>query len=228
MRKNMMRPAMRFNEQFRVNEFTSSTQINPAAAGLPNGNFVIAFQSFTSVTAGDGSDYGIAHKIFGDPADFNQQANPVLEGLSSAVTFLEDTVNAGPQLLETDGSVAVSDLDSADFDGGSLLVSRLAGGATGLIDQYNSPDDLSQDQLGIRNQGTGVGEIGVSGTNVTFGGTIIGTITSDGVDGASLEVTFNSSADAAAAEALVENITYANSSDDPIANRQFRVQGFRW
>src|SRR5262249_48803084 len=56
----------------------------------------------------------------------------------------------------------VTDADSADFNGGSLTVSF---GATGH----------AEDQLTIQNQGTGAGQVGVSGGNVTFGGVTIGT-----------------------------------------------------
>ncbi len=93
-----------------------------------------------------------------------------------------------------------------------------------LFDQIAPPDDLTQDQLGIRNEGTGAGQIGVSGSDVTFGGVVIGTIISDGTDGSELIVTFNANATVEAVEALIENLTYQNISDDPLATRQFRVQ----
>ena len=64
--------------------------------------------------------------------------------------------------------------------------------------------------LGIRNQGTGAGQIGVSGSNVTYGGTTIGTFTG-GSGGSNLVVTFNANSTPAAAAALVQNITYQNT-----------------
>ena len=64
-------------------------------------------------------------------------------------------------------------------------------------------------------------QIGVSGGNVTFGGTVIGTAT--GGTGATLTVTFNASATSAAIEALIENLTYANSSDTPTASRTLEI-----
>ena len=97
----------------------------------------------------------------------------------------------------------VSDPDSPDFDGGALNVS-LSGQTT-------------DDQLGIRNQGTGAGQIGVSGANVTYGGTTFGTFTG-GANGTDLVVSFNSAATPAAVEALVRNITYFNISNAPLTN----------
>src|SRR5204862_426059 len=72
----------------------------------------------------------------------------------------------------------------------------------------------ADDRLAIRNQGTGVGEIGVSGSNVTYGGTTIGSF-SGGSGTDALVVSFNANATPAATQALARNITYANVSDDP-------------
>ena len=213
----------RVDGEFLINSETASTQAFPALAALGSGNFVAVWESATSGTAGDGSGTGIFQQLFGAPADFATQASPELEGIESEITFQEAAVNSGPQLLDANASVALSDPDSADFDGGSLLVTRLTN-PTPLIEQFNAPDELSQDQLGLRNQGTGAGQIGVSGTAITFGGVVIGTLVQDGADGAQLQVDFNSNATAEAVETLVENLTYANSSDDPIPSRQYRVQ----
>ena len=69
--------------------------------------------------------------------------------------------------------------------------------------------------LAIRNQGTGAGQIGVSGSDVTFGGTIIGTFTGGTNGSTPLVVTFNSNATPTAVDALVKNITYQNVASDP-------------
>ncbi|WP_298625221.1 Ig-like domain-containing protein [uncultured Zoogloea sp.] len=67
------------------------------------------------------------------------------------------------------------------------------------------------------NQGTGAGQIGVSGSNVTYGGTIIGTIdaSNTGANGGALRINLNSSATQAAVQALARVICYANTSDTP-------------
>ena len=80
---------------------------------------------------------------------------PTLTGLTTPVTFLENTVNATPQIIAAD--VTFNDADN-NFNTGVLTV-------TGL---------LAQDTVAIRNQGTGAGQIGISGSDITFGGTVIG------------------------------------------------------
>ncbi len=119
-----------------------------------------------------------------------------------------DTVNwtegSGAVLLDNAANAVVSDVDSADFDGGSLTLAITAGG------------DAAQDVLGIVNQGTGAGQIGVSGTDLTYEGVTIGTI-AGGSAGAPLQVAFNASATTQAVEALTRAVTYANTGGgDPL------------
>lgn len=125
-----------------------------------------------------------------------------LDGDSS--NFIE---GSAPVLLDVGSNATVTDGDSSSFDGGNVTVEVVSGGVAGV------------DVLGIRNQGTGAGQIGVSGTNVTYGGTTIGTFTG-GSSGNALVVTFNANASADAVQALVRNLTYANQSDDPGASQR--------
>ena len=73
------------------------------------------------------------------------------------------------------------------MNGGFLQVNITANGAT-------------QDQLSVLNQGTGPGQIGVSGSTISYGGTAIGTVdaTLDGLNGHSLRINLNSNASPAA------------------------------
>ena len=73
---------------------------------------------------------------------------------------------------------------------------------------------LPEDVLAIRNQGAGAAQIGVSGANVTYGGIVIGTF-SGGTSGSNLIVTLNANATAVATRALIRNLTYSNTSDNP-------------
>ncbi|GGA06811.1 hypothetical protein [Neptunicoccus cionae] len=77
---------------------------------------------------------------------------------------------------------------------------------------------MAEDTVSLRNQGTDTGEIGFDGTNVTYGGVAIGTVSS-GAAGADLSISFNAAATSAAVDALIQNLTYANSSDTPTSSR---------
>lgn len=101
-----------------------------------------------------------------------------------------------------DAGATATDSDSTDLNGGTLTVDFTA-------------DSTANDRLAINNQGTGAGQIGVSGSNVTYEGTTIGTFTG-GTDGSTpLVVTFNASSSPAAAQALMRNITYENVVGNP-------------
>ena len=104
----------------------------------------------------------------------------------------------GAVVIEQTGNALVADVDSADFNTGTLTVSFTAG------------SDAAEDVLSIRNQGTGAGQIGVSGANVTYQGVTIGTFTG-GSSGTNLVITFNASSTVSAAQALVRNITYQDT-----------------
>ncbi|MBT3037295.1 MAG: DUF4347 domain-containing protein, partial [Candidatus Thiodiazotropha sp. (ex Codakia orbicularis)] len=109
------------------------------------------------------------------------------------------TEGDGVVLIEQGGDAVVSDSDSSDYASGSLTVE---------VDSGLQP---AEDRFSIFNQGTDTGEIGLSGGNVTYSGTLIGTVTGGtGID--PLTVTFNSNATSAAVTALVRNITYENSN----------------
>jgi len=124
-------------------------------------------------------------------------SDPPTIGLpGGAIDYLE-----GDGAVIIDAAATVSDPDSLDFDGGALTVSFTEGGTT-------------DDWLAVRNQGTDTGEIGVSGSNVTYGGTIIGTL-SGGMNGSALVITLNAAADATATQALLRNVTYENFAVDP-------------
>jgi hypothetical protein len=135
---------------------------------------------------------------------------PTLAGLVSSVNFIGTEVNVTPEII--DDSVTVSDVDSADFDGGDLTISYSNGG---------SPED----QLSFRNEGTEAGKIGFDGTTLTFGGAVIGTIdpTNNGSSGKKLIVNFNSNATPTAVKALIQNLTYQNTSDTPIPTRTISI-----
>jgi len=132
-------------------------------------------------------------------------ASPALTGLST-VTFNENTVNATPQII--DASVAFTDTDN-NFNGGKLVVDGL----------------LAQDTVSILNGLT----VSASGGTVYYdadgagAGAAVAIGTLVGGVGAKLIVTFNASATAPMIDALIENLTYANSSNTPTAARTLFV-----
>ncbi|MEW8315037.1 MAG: FG-GAP-like repeat-containing protein [Candidatus Thiodiazotropha endolucinida] len=107
----------------------------------------------------------------------------------------------GAQVIDQGTASVVADVDSSDFDTGTLTVSFQAG------------SDNAEDVLAIRDQGAGPTNITVSGSAVSYGGTQIGTFTG-GSGGANLVITLDADADATAVTALVRNITYENTDTE--------------
>jgi subtilisin-like proprotein convertase family protein len=124
--------------------------------------------------------------------------NPTINNPAHSVTFTEN----GPAQLILSPSSTVTDFDSADFNGGSLTVSRPV-------------SNSFYDVISILNVGNGAGQIGVSGNTVKFGGNTIGTFTG-GTNGVNLVVSFTTAfATPAATQALVRDIYFNNASDNP-------------
>lgn len=124
---------------------------------------------------------------------------PVIANLAGDT--LAYTQGEPASVIDQNDDASASDIDSTDFDTGTLTVSLPVGGVT------------TEDQLGIRNQGSAAGQIGVNVFDVTYSGVTIGSF-SGGAGGGNLVVTFNNpSADATAVSALLRNITYLNSNN---------------
>ena len=101
----------------------------------------------------------------GDMSELYATGNyaPVISNLSG--DSLAYSEGDGAVVFEQGGNATVSDVNSADFNTGTLTVDLVAG------------SDSTEDVLAIRNQGVGSGQIGVSGSIVTYGGVTIGTFT---------------------------------------------------
>ncbi|MEZ6057924.1 MAG: tandem-95 repeat protein [Planctomycetaceae bacterium] len=127
---------------------------------------------------------------------------PVITMAGGTQTYTE---NGAPILLDV--TTTVTDVDSANFAGGTMTVSVVSGGGTA-------------DQLSIRHQGTAAGQIGVSGTDVTYGGTIIGTFTGGNGAATPLVITFNSNATPAAVQALARNIQWSVTGENPTTTQR--------
>ncbi|MBA5874907.1 MAG: DUF4347 domain-containing protein, partial [Nitrospira sp. CR1.2] len=122
---------------------------------------------------------------------------PVVTPIAPDVTFVESGL---AQVIDATGTI--TDVDSSNFDGGVMTVSISANGT-------------ADDRLMVGNWGTGPGQVGVSGSDVTYGGTVIGTV-SGGTSGSDpLVITFNTSATPTAVQEVYRSIQFNNVSDNP-------------
>ncbi len=121
---------------------------------------------------------------------------PVIGFAGAPVSYTE---NAAALLVIP--TATVTDADSVDLATGTLTVSLTANAAT-------------TDILAVRSQGTGPGQISVSGSSVRYEGVQIGTL-AGGTSLAPLAITLNASATPAAVQALVQNVTYRANTEAP-------------
>ena len=129
-----------------------------------------------------------------------ENAKPVISNLAGDT--MVHTAGQGAKVIDQDTAASVVDPDATGYEGGNVTVSIVSGKVA------------AQDVLGIRNQGNGAGQIGVSGANVSYGGVVIGTYTG-GSGSNDLVITLNAMASDAAVTALVANITYNNINASP-------------
>ncbi|MFP1632498.1 beta strand repeat-containing protein [Zhengella sp. ZM62] len=177
--------------------------LNDGSAVFSEGGLALGSDYAIGVALGDidadgDLDAYVANDLGSNRVWVNIESPAISELASDTAGFVE---GFGPVILDQAPGAVVVDGDSADFDTGTLTVSIVAGG------------HAAEDVLAIRNEGTGAGQIGISGGTVTWGGVAIGTWTG-GTGGAALVITFNASATPAAAEALIRNITYDNPGND--------------
>ncbi len=181
----------------------------PANGSLvDNGDGTLTYTHDGSETVGDSFSYTV-DDVLGASSNVAsvtltvtpQNDSPSVVGLHN--DELNYTEGSGTVILEQGGDVLVSDVDSADFAGGSLNVEV----DSGLV--------ATEDVFAIRNQGSGAGQIGIVGSDVTYGGVVIGSFVG-GTGVTPLTVSFNSNATATAVTHLVRNITYENLDlEDP-------------
>ncbi len=171
---------------------------------LSVGDYVTA----TATKVEDAAQIGIDNVLaFGSTSEFGTNfvvaafnAPPVLSLPAGTTNYSEGaTVFVTP-------SATVTDIDSADFDGGQLTVTISAGGE-------------ALDRLYINSNGTDPGQVLASGSNLFYndgGGSIqIGTISGGYGVGDPLVVTFNSSATADGIAAVAEQVLFWNTSEAP-------------
>ncbi len=109
---------------------------------------------------------------------------------------------SGAGAVAIDPTAILVDAVNANFESGTLTVD-LTANATG------------NDRLGILHQGSGPGQIGVSGNTVSYGGVLIGFFTGGSSGSSPLLIIFSGAATAEAVEALARNISFNNVASQP-------------
>ncbi|HTU10131.1 MAG TPA: Ig-like domain-containing protein [Allosphingosinicella sp.] len=162
----------------------------------PNGNGT-GYASFTFQVRDDGGVANGGQDTDQTPNSFTFDVTSVNDGPTStglagdAATYTEGSPGI---YLDVGNDSTIADLDSANFDGGTLTVA-----ITNVV--------AAEDQLFIDTSGT----VGVAGNAVSVGGTQIATFTGGGAGGAPLVFTFDPDATPAAVQALIRMIAYTNS-----------------
>lgn len=136
------------------------------------------------------------------PAPFSSPIDPtndppVIHALDGDAGFY--AAGTGPATLDQGAAAFVTDVDSPLFDGGSVTVSIVAGGVP------------AEDALGLgATNGVTLSAGTSAGSVVSVYGTAMGTVTQDGVSGASLTIAMDTFANPTAASLLLGAATYEN------------------
>lgn len=143
-----------------------------------------------------------SNNIFFDISNVNFVVSPPTQtidiDLGSSTSFTE---NAADLLIAPQASLTQSNISS--YNGGTLEVA--------ISNNYELGDSID-----IASEGTAVGQVSTDPSGVVnFGGTTIGNYTGAGQ---SFVVTFNAAATDAAIVAVMQRISYTNTSDDPSPN----------
>ncbi|HEY8505690.1 MAG TPA: VCBS repeat-containing protein, partial [Gemmataceae bacterium] len=149
----------------------------------------------------------------GTPLATDQRgASRVFDGDSDGTATVDQGAvefTLSPVIAFPGGALAVAEGDPAAVldPGATVTVPSGVGLGGGNLTVEITAGATSADLLGVRNEGTGAGQIGVSNTSITFGGVAIGTF-AGGTGGTLLVITFNASATPEAVQALLRNITF--------------------
>lgn len=128
-------------------------------------------------------------------------AAPVLSGISGTVNVKE-----GPTAALVAPAGVVNDADSQNF--ANLNFAR------GALTVRVTANANTNDRLVVSHQGNAAGQIGVSGSNVHYGGVKIGTF-SGGSGGTAFTVNLNGNASRAAVQALLRRMAFKTLGDTP-------------
>ena len=107
----------------------------------------------------------------------------------------------GMPAVGIDGRATITDSDVLSFNNGTV---------TFTITTNNTPDDV----LAIRNDGVDISQIGLSDTNVTYGGLEIGSFVG-GTNGTPLVISLNANATLTAVQQLIRSTTFQTTTNNP-------------
>lgn len=113
----------------------------------------------------------------------------------------------GMPAVGIDGRANIADVDALTYDNGSITFTLTTNG---------TPNDV----LAIRNDGTGTNQIGISGSDVTYAGIVIGSFTG-GTNGTPLVVSLNASSTVPAARQLIRAVTFQTTTNSPSRSTRF-------
>ncbi len=164
---------------------------------VPNANFsgVVTL----TMTTNDNGNSGGAPLSDVDTVTINITAVndvPAFSGLNATPGYTE---GGAAVVLDSNALLADIELDAANNYSGATLTLARNGGAS------------SQDVFGAN------GTLSFSGSNVVLSGTTVGTFTNSG---GTLVITFNGNATSARVDSVLQQLTYANTSDAPPASVQ--------
>ena len=183
---------------FRIIDNDDIDAVSNTFAGMSEGaGVLVSGQAFrVSYVGGDGNDVTLTAIVGGS-------GPPGLTGFGPSVEIEQAGPAAVPQILDSD--VVFADAEN-NFNSGTLVVS-------GLL----AEDTVSVLSLGFDPGQFLIDDVAGPSDNLYFEGVLIGVIS--GGTGSTLDVTFNANATSNAIDALIENLTYLNSSSNPTFSR---------
>ena len=132
--------------------------------------------------------------------------NPVLTTSPGGGTFVENN------FVIVDTTASITDIDLVDFDSAVLTVSVTNNGT-------------ANDRLSIFNEGSGAGQVEVSGSNILIDSTLMATFSGGVGVSDPLLITFTSQADSTTVTNIAQKIIYTNASDNPsVLQREISLQ----
>ncbi|KAG1648497.1 Extracellular matrix protein FRAS1 [Nymphon striatum] len=202
-----------------INNAETALGVNGTFTQLDIFNGQLKYAHNSGETTSDSFGFKVADQsteITGQTFNFTvtpQNDDPVISNLNGdGVSYFEGFPSV---FLDVGFNAFVTDVDSTDFNGGSLTVSFVTGAT-------------ADDQLGFNSTGSGPNEaLLIDGTLVFVEGFDVGIVTSDGTAGTPFTISLNSAnATPARISVLLKNLTYQNNAgDNPIgATRDVNVQ----